>query len=144
MNPFSCPRSAELRAGQAVLSHDLQRHIDRCDVCRETWLVASAMKSLTVQTSEVATSDTDAARIFVLARVTAERNRENRYRRLASALLAICLMAWAAAVVFGPGSLQASGSVAAMIAIAIVTVSWASAGSQTRFVARRRETGGSP
>ena len=138
MKPLSCPRSAELRRGQADSSHDLQRHIASCDVCRESWLVASAMKTLVVQTSEVATSDTEAARIFVLAKVAVERNHEDRYRQLAWGLLAICLIAWLAAVGFGPGSLRASGSVAVLLAAAIVAVSWASSGGVMRTAARRR------
>ena len=135
MKPLSCFRSTELRHVQAPLSHDQQRHIASCDVCRETWLIALALKSLAAQTSEVATSETDVARILVLAKAATERKREVRYRQLGSGLFVFCLMAWAAAVGYEPGLLRVSGSVLALLAAAIVAVLWASSGSQTHPVA---------
>ena len=139
MKPFHCPRSIELGRAQAPLSRDLELHLAICDLCRETWLVASAMRSLVDATSDVATTGTDVTRILMLAEVAAEKNRERRYRLLVGALFVSCLLAWTATVALGTGHglPEEAGSVIALLTVAIGAVLWSSSESTVRSVARR-------
>ena len=94
MSSRTCPRNSGVSHGRAPLDLGLRAHLDRCEECRETWVVASAIRTLADESSGDPHPDTSVDRILLLARLELSRRRDRIHRRVVSCGVVLVVAIW--------------------------------------------------